>query len=961
VTAAAALPASGQMPGPEQPLLPEEISTQEIVMHGRYARQWKQSDGTLVITFNGAFRLDFGLRRLKADDAVVWIEPRRTEPEGRKYYELTVYLSGRAEVRESAGTVTEDSTLLVSNIRTSGRIVKLHDAHSTEPLEDSDFYRQALSDRKRIEQATTISVAGPEQVRVERPREPQRPPRPPRVIRYRFGTVEPVQTSDGRTVQVVTGGVYFSQAGGPDSPVLEIRAESAVVFPAEGARPLLLEEEQRTETEQSAAPGPTPGPPEPSTEPTAQPSPLAQAAGVSQQIEAVYLEGDVVLSLGNRFVRASRVYYDFQRDRALILDGVFRTDIPEREIPLYVRADQIRQLSTREFTATRARVSTSEFYTPHYHVGAERVYIRDTTPLTSAGTPAGPIEGQYELQDLTFNIGGVPIAYWPYSKGEYRQSETLVRSMRLAHSDQFGFEFESRWYLFNLLGARAPEGYDATLDLDYLSERGPGIGVDVDYEQKDHYGLFRGYYIHDDGEDTFGPLRDNAPDTNDRGRVLWRHRHYLPQDWELTLEFSYITDPGFLEEYEKSEWFEGKDQETVFYLKRAKEVDAITFLANWRLLDFVTQTEHLPDLAYRRIGDTFLDPVILYHESRIGAVRFRPDDRRFFDSRRFSNDGRSDVTFRGDLRQEAELPLKFPGLNLVVFSTFRGDYWDGQPLDSGGLWRGLGLYGLRGGSYLYRVYDEFESELLDVHRIRHIINPYFTGWWSHSNARSTIITPFDEGIETIDDFYGFLFGVRQTWQTKRGAGDLRRTVDLLTLNLEVGAFGDPQGEFSNGYANFIRPEDSRTRNYFAGDLVWRLSDTTSVLYDFNFDLNDMNYDRHNVSVAVERSPRLAYVFGWRDAEDIDLNVVGGGYNYKLNEKHITAFRIWWDVDRLQLGEMSFTYVRRLPRWYLAFTVDTDEVFDDLSFSVSVWPEGIPEWTLGSRRWSGLATSTGIRP
>ena len=206
-----------------------------------------------------------------------------------------------------------------------------------------------------------------------------------------------------------------------------------------------------------------------------------------------------------------------------------------------------------------------------------------------------------------------------------------------------------------------------------------------------------------------------------------------------------------------------------------------------------------------------------------------------------------------------------------------------------------------------------------------------------------------------------MFGVRQVWQTKRGGQDRQRTVDLLTFNVEAGFFGDRQDEPSNGYVNMIRPEDSRTRNYLAGDLIYRMSDTTSLLYDFNLDLNSVSFDRHNVSLAIERLPRLAYVLGWRHAGDIDLNLAGGGYNYKLNEKHIAAFRIWYDVDRGELGEIALAYIRKLPRWYFSINLEIDEVFDDVKVSVSLWPEGIPEWTLGSRRFTGRSTTTGIKP
>lgn len=952
----------------EYPLLPDAVSNQDIEMRARYVRQWREDDGTLVLMFTGGFQLEMGRRKLAANDAVVWINPQRTA-DGRKCYELTVYLSESAEIQEVAGTIIGDSALLVSNLKTAGKIIKRHDAHSPEVMLESDLYQRALAARRQAAERTTYPEE-PERpgIQVTRPGAAERPPRTETSIYYSLANVEAATTSDGDTVQVATGGVYFSRSGGPDAPTLEIIADNAVVFPAEnviesllrlGAPAQATEEISEEQEPASGSAPPVDGPPRPPPEPGE--SPAGRALNLTGKIRAVYLEGDVMLSLGERFIRASRLYYDFERDQALILDAVFRAELPERGIPLYVRADEIRQLSRKEFSARNARVSTSEFHTPHYHVGVEKIVIRDATPRNAAGAPAGDVRGTYELRNATLKVGNVPVGWWPFSRGDYQTSETLLRRFRSGYSDNNGVEIETSWYLFNLLGIPKPQGFDSTFRMDYYSRRGPGVGINADYEKETYFGFAKTYFLQDDGEDNFGPLRDNTPDTNQRGRVLWRHRHYLPNDWELTSEIAYVSDPGFLEEFEKAEWFEGKEQETALYLKRARGTEAVSVLANWRLLDFVTQTEHLPDLTYRRIGDTWLDPLVLYHESRIGAVRYRPDDRHFLDKYRFNNLGGTDVTLRGDVREEAEFPIKLPGLNIVPFATGRGSYWDGQPLDDGALGRGLGVFGLRGGSYLARVYDGVHSDLFDIQRIRHIVQPHFVAWWSAANVRSEKITPFDEGIETVDDFYGFAAGVRQTWQTKRGYGENVRTVDLLTFNLETGFFGDRQNEPSNGYANPIRPEDSRTRNYIAGDLIYRLSDTTSFLYDFNLDVNEWSFDRHNVSLAVERLPRLAYILGWRHAGDVDLDYIGGGFNYRLNEKHTAAFRMWHDLDRGRISEINVTYIRKLPRWYFAVNFELDNTFDDFTVSISMWPEGIPEWTLGSRRFSGLGASTGIKP
>ena len=952
--------------GFDEPLLPDAISKNDVEMRARYVRQWREDDGTFVLMFTGGFQLKMGRRHMAANDAVVWINPRQTDDDG-KFYELTVYLSESAEIEEVAGTVIGDAALLVSNLRTAGKIIKLHDAHSPEKLAESDLYQRALAARiKAAERMEYAQASEPSAVQVTRPGEKEQTAQPEAIVYYSLKNVEAATTSDGDTVQVASGGVYFSRSGGADTPALEIIADNAVVFPAESVIDSLLKLNQQETTREEIQEGVPASAPAPSPRESRQEKPPAeesagQSFNLSGRVRAVYLEGDVMLSLGDRYIRASRLYYDFERNKALILDAVFRADLPERGIPLYVRADEIRQLSLREFSARNARVSTSEFYTPHYYIGVEKIIIRDSTLRTTSGTPTGTVSGAYELRNATFNAGGLPLAWWPYSEGNFQTSETLLRRFRSGYSDNNGVEVETAWYLFNMLGLPTPEGYDASFKMDYYSRRGPGVGIDANYERENYFGYAKTYFLHDDGEDNLGPLRDKTPDTKERGRVLWRHRHYLPNDWELTSEIAYASDANYLEEFEKSEWFEGKEQETSLYLKRARDTEAITVLANWRLLDFTTQTEHLPDLTYRRIGDTWLDPVILYHESRIGAVRYRPDDRHFADRYWFNNTGGTDTTFRADAREEAEFPIKLPGLNIVPFVTGRGSFWNGQPLDEGSLARAMGVYGIRGGGYLAKIYDDVNSELFDIHRIRHIVQPHFVAWWAQSNVRSEKITPFDEGIETIDPFYGFAAGVRQTWQTQRGAEDARRTVDLFTFDLEAGFFGNRQNESSNGYANMIRPEDSRTRNYIAGDMIYRMSDTTSLLYDFNIDVNSWSFDRHNVALAVERTPRLAYILGWRHAGDVHLDYVGGGFNYRLNEKHSTAFRIWHDVDKGKISEISVTYIRKLPRWYVAVNFELDDVFNDISVSISVWPEGIPEWTLGSRRFSSMGDSTTIKP
>ncbi len=935
----------------QEPLLPLRVSPDDITLRARYVRQMRTVDNELALYCSGGVEIQFGSRTMQSNEAIAWIT-RVTDPNLPTHWRMDVFLAFDAKIIEPGGTVTSGRELFVSDLRSSGELIKLSDSDAADDLSRLPLYVRGQAARTFTAQGGSPSeILGPNVVRADEVRA-LRPPSPPAVIRYVLPDLEPAETPSGETVLTARGGVYFSRSTGETGDLLELRADNGVVFlstldPDDESQ----ERDVSGELETGAAGA-------------------RWESDLRSGLRAVYLEGDVSLSVGPNFIRAQRIFYDFQTEQALIIDGVFRAWLADRNIPLYLRADEIRRHSPREFSALNAKLTTDEFHTPHYHIGAERVEVFDRTPDVAGAAGRTGFSGTYTLYNATFNVDGAPLLWWPYARGNIDEAETPLRSFSTGWSNEFGASVETDWRLFSLMGVPPPEGYDANLRLDYFSRRGPAVGVDVDYERRNYFGLIRSYYINDAGEDDLGPLRraQNEPDGPNRGRFLLRHKHYLPNNWEANVEFSYLSDPGFLETYERDEWFESKDQETAIYLKRTRGHEALTILTNWRMIEFIDQTEHLPEVTYRRIGDTlpspvpWMGPLTLYHESRAGVVRRRIDERNFFEFSDYDNTGESGVTSRLDARQEIEAPLKLGPINITPFMTVRGTYWDQQPTGDGGLWRGFTLYGVRGATTLARVYPDVRSELLNIRGIRHVINPDFVVWNAHSTADSDEIWPFDEGVETIDGFYGAGFGVKQIFQTKRGVGEREKVTDLLTLNVEAGFFGDPQeDELATGWVNPLEPENSRTRNHVLFETIYRLSDTTTLLYDVNWDLNDRAVDRHNIALAIERSPRLSYVIGLRHAQDIDYTIVGGGVNYKLTEKHTVGTRLWYDIERDELGSLAVTYIRKLPRWYFAVNFETDEVLEDTTITVAVWPEGIPEWTLGSRRFTGLATSTGIRP
>ncbi len=955
----------------EKPLTPPGISGEEVVVSATYAYLWRPRDEVQAICAYGDFSLRVGEHVLRSRDGVVWLTESRWE--GRLYYEMEVFLWQDAEVRHPGGTIETGPALLVT-VASFGPVRLNVASHARQSDEGGSLYQRAAAVRESIsavpaeptttapqeESAVRLRTASAERLAA------MRPPRPPRRIDYSGRDLSSQIVADQRVV-VAIGDVRISQSEGVSGEALELQADAAVLYLSQAGVEAALPEvgtgrEGRREPAEPRRDARAP-------QTAAEEPPLEGEARTDRQrardlVTGAYLEGDVVLKRGTRMIRATQLYYDFEADRALLLDVVMSAVAPGRDVPVYVRAERVRQLSASEYMARRAKLSTSEFATPHVALGAGTAWLTDNTPRNERGEIIGIQAGTYRAAHTTLELEGVPVLYWPFAQGDFSQDTMALRGAKVGYQNRLGAVFETRWYLFNLLGLEAPPGTDATLRLDEYTKRGPGVGIDLDYVRENYYGLLRSYYINDQGSDRLGPIRGGEPDHENRGRALWRHRHYLPEDWQLVLEASYISDDNYLEQYERNEWENAKDQETVLYLLKRRANWQFSTLFNWRMMDFLSQTEHLPDAMFSLIGQPLTDWATYYHESRVGAVRYRPDDRRVFDSAdvRYDNTGRTDVVARGDTRSEFAFPVPELGpIKLTPYLAGRAGAWDDTPRGSGE-GRLFGSAGLRGNLYGQRTYDEVESDLLDVHRVRHVIKPDVGLWLAGSSLDSAPVTPFDQDVETIDDFSGVTLGLRQRWQTKRGGPGRWRTVDWIVWDVEAGFFSNKRpGDRTHGNYIFARPEDSISSNFLSTQLTYRISDTTVVAYDGVYDLNRGNAGTSALSLNIERDPRLAWFFGWRYIHDTDNNLIGFGANYKLNEKHTFAFREYYDIEFDRNFTTQLTLIRRWPRWYTAIQLDIDRPTDDVGISISAWPEGAPNLALGSKRFTGLGDSIGLRP
>ena len=119
-------------------------------------------------------------------------------------------------------------------------------------------------------------------------------------------------------------------------------------------------------------------------------SPRDVVAGAA---DPALLEGGViaVAERDDYEVRAPRMYYDFQNDRAIMVDAVLRTYDRQRRAPVVARADELRQLAEGQWSADNVVLSASSFATPTLALASRKAMLTRTAPTMDAQIETFPM------------------------------------------------------------------------------------------------------------------------------------------------------------------------------------------------------------------------------------------------------------------------------------------------------------------------------------------------------------------------------------------------------------------------------------------------------------------------------------------------------------------------------------------------------------------------------------------
>ena len=704
----------------------------------------------------------------------------------------------------------------------------------------------------------------------------------------------------------------------------------------------------------------------------------------------IYLEGDIVFAKGSRVIHAERMFYDVEARQGTILRAEILTPVRNLEGKVRMKADVVQQLDQNNLQAYSAAFTTSQLGVPRYWLQSESIGLQQIEGQNGDQLVFDPQIGvASEFEELQDNqegkdeylldsyrnrvfVAGVPVFAWPRLQTNLNNPTLYLERLGIKNDRIFGFQVTSGWNMYQLLGRQQPiEGTRWIGVLDYLGDRGVGIGSEFSYERNALFGFpgqargtYDSWFIDDDGLDFLGrDRRDLIPEEEFRGRTVLKHRHDFSPGYQLRAEIGYVSDRNFLEQYYEREWDTQKDATTGLWLERNIRTNSFNLTADAQVNDFFTQTSGV-NFTWTTLGQPILNNRAIWHgRTQGGYLRMRPAEApvNVVDAAKFDPlaweapvDG-----IRVGTRQQVEIPLQIGPVKVVPYVLGDATYWQ-EALDGNDLMRVYGQTGIRASLPMWRVDPSIQSVLWNVNGLAHKVSFDLDAYYAdasqdldelplydpldddsqeHFRRRFAFDTfgilpggdvpvRFDErnyafrsGLqgsvtgptEIADDLSAIRLGVRQRWQTKRGVPGRQHIVDWITLDMQTTLF--PNANRDNFGSDF---------GMFDYDFRWFVGDRLSLVSDGYFDFFSQGLRTASFGANISR-PEIgnAYV-GYRMIEGpISSNILSGALTYRMSDKW--GVKAGGQVDFGETGSigqtMSLIYIGESFLWQLGFNYD----------------------------------------
>ena len=967
---------------------------------------------------------------IRADRAVVWIAIDKSPGGGPTRGEI--YLEGKVAAGLDMRQRQYADQAVVRFVTTGIATAQGKSAIEKKDLTDIPFYRNALANRRKPdEKKNNPAVVEPDRL----PREVKAPTRFEGNVRPAQGTnppkldpvpgapggpgvveppvfetppvpLPPVSTRklkignrsanptyakymnmpNGEQIALVTGGIkLLAQFPDRGNEIIDIEADEVVIWQRGGKTSELVEAMRDNE---------------------------GVSQGNDREVE-LFLSGNVIIRYGSagevrnpdgslleeKVMRADKVYYDVNRNKAIALDAdveLIRTGLTD---PAHFRGDEIWQLSTQEFRAIRANANASKLPADpalnlrirNVTFTEEKQQVRRTIfgfPVVDRFTgeqDVGSIR-RFRARNTFVELAGVPVMWFPYLAGDADDPVGPLQSLNYRSDTVFGSQFYTTWSLLELLGIKKLPGERWNLMADYLTERGPAFGTVYHLSADKLFGIeapfttnFLAYGVHDKGVDNLGGYRQyDFIGPKWRGRVEWRHM----QDYE-NLSFqgqvAYLSDRNFMEQYYKYAWDQEPNEETFVYWKYQDGIGAATLLAEPNFnRPWVSETQWLPKVEGYWLGQSFFDR--LTYNTWASAAYAKLETFSLPATELPSTISAASVptepgaeTARFDWMHQLSVPFSLGALKIVPYGNVDLTYY-GNDLNGEGRGRFYGGGGARASLPFSKLYEGAESELFNVHGIYHkmtFVGNYYNAW---SNTSQSVLPQLDR---LNDDATEQSVRDMTPWQTtyvEGTAGEalfnsplynprlyaLRRLVDTKVDSLDT--IQVVQGEIrqrwqtKRGYPGMEHTVDyvtldlsasffpAKNRDNFGNavsfleyDATWAVGDRNGFTSSGWIDPFEFGTRYWNIAAYFNRPDGTNFNIAYRSFDPVQSRLFSFSVSYAFSPKYSVTFMTAYDfgITNNQSNMLSFTRTGTDLTWSAGFSYNA--LINNFGFNFMVLP------------------------
>jgi len=650
-------------------------------------------------------------------------------------------------------------------------------------------------------------------------------------------------------------------------------------------------------------------------------------------------------------LRTEELYYDVDKNRAIAIKADLETTFQQGFDPVHVRGQEIWRLGPHEWKAFEVLTFSSKLPNdPAVTISSRDATLTEELKVKKNifGRPfrdllTGKVDVSYERL-LTANknrvrVKEVPLLFFPKYQTDISDPSGPLNSFGFRQDIIFGMQGFTNWNVYKLLGYRPPPGHSWSVNLDYLSLRGPAIGTD--YVYKDLFGLgtknsgsFSAYGVYDNLRRDLIAFRGIEPiNPYYRGRVSWLHNQDIYEfgtDYMRYMgQLAYQSDKNFYEQYFKLRFDTDMNQETFAYLYGARGITSASLLGQANInRQWVTETQWLPRVDGAVVGLSILDRFVYTARGSAGYAMLRAPSQSPLSV--IPTESSLD-TFRGNVNQKISAPIDLGPVRLEPYGIVDLSVYS-RDLTGESRGRATGAGGAKASIPFSKIYRDVENELFNVRGLNHKMNFTANYYYAKSNTplsqlplldrvyddatdlnnrsfRSTAILyglflpdlinaaaapafandpVYDAQLyakrrvatnrpETIDTLQVVQFDAHQRLQTKRGPVGNEHTVDWMTLDVSASLFPDPERD-NFGKAGF---------SFLEGNYQWNVGDRFTLLTSAWVDPFEFGARYLSMGLNFYRPDGTSLYLGYRHIDPLGSRAFIASLVYQINRKYST--------------------------------------------------------------------------